>query len=1095
MLRKRLKLVLIAMGALAIALGGVVAFAGATSALPTTGDGIVPTFVAGNSVYADCVSAPTGQDHIFGLKVENGTVTSYNGTWDKTNTSHTHGNDNPLQVTISNSKVSGGVSSFDWSANMPVDYVFVKGGNFGSGEGAVKYDYSGYGWGGHPATGPWGDTGLVYPKDSISHVLFCTVKKLRVEKTAVASFTREYSWSITKKVKTTDGDYASSGSLSLLNGSSGLAHWQIVADQTGSTEKDFSVQGTITVLDSSPFDVTGVVDESLSNVTFGGACTAKSGTNDKANLSVAKGATVTCSYSAPLASKTDGTNTVDVDPVTPDWMTSTSASKAYAFGNPTSEKNKTVRWADSNGQSKTGITADDTTTYDTSPACPESRTLTNTATLYGDANANLGSSVATVTITCAAPQKLTISKTAAGTFDRTWSWTIDKKVKTGEGAYGDSASLNLESGGSGTANYKVTVGGTSVDGPYTVSGTITVGNPNAKPVTGVSVTDAIAGATIDCLPADGNQSTGLEIAAGGTLTCSYTVTTSDKRTTNSASVTAGNSAYNNTSASVPVTYASTPANENGASVDVSDSFDDGAPSSLGTVTPADLTAGVKQFTYDHVLRCGDSHTYPNTASIYWSAKDEKPIASDSTQVDVTCALPQALEVTKTAAASFTRTWAWHVRKSADQTSFALKDGGTASTSWNVSLVKDEPVDSAWSLSGSITVHNPNGFPVNGVSVTDSLGGTVSCPSTTIAAQGTLVCTYVVSLEGGIAGKNTATASTETKGVAGGSGSADYAFTGPTTKVNENVDVVDTNGKTWNDQTSGFSTSYASGTLPCANATYTNTVRVIGDQGKILDTSAATVATTCSTTPPVNPPVNPPVTPPAPKIDIGVTKSATNPTTSGKTVTYTIVVSNVAQVAANGVDVSDPAPTGISYQSATSSDPTVTCNVSAAVVTCNRPGAFAVGASFVVTIKATATGAAGSTITNEVLVNTTGDINPANNRAQASTRLLAPFKPPVSKPVVKPAVCSMLVVTPKTINVGRKSTISFLVTAGGTPVKGVAVKIVGPGILRTATSGNGKTAVIVNSSKSGIVTVSIAGKKGCNTARVGVVGTFEPPVTG
>jgi uncharacterized repeat protein (TIGR01451 family) len=861
-MRKGFRRALLALGVTTVGLSAVVAFAGATTSLPTTGAGIVPTFVPGSNIFADCVAAPTGQEHIFGLKVENGSVGSYNGTWSKSNADHTHGDDNPLQVTISNAKVVNGVSSFDWSANMPVDYVYVKGGNVDGSPGAVSYDYSSYGWGGHPATGPWGDTGLVYPKDSISHVLFCTVKKLRVEKTATASFTREYTWSIAKKVKTTGVDFAGSASLSLLNGDAGAAHWQIAVDQTGSTDKGFEVDGTITVLNSSPYDVAAVADESLSNVTFGGACTAKSGTDDKANLSVGKGATATCSYSAPLAAKTNGTNTVEVDPTTPDWMASASASAPYAFGNPTSEKNKTVRWSDSNGHAKTGIVANDTTSYDTSHSCPESRTVTNTATLYGDADANLGSSVATVTITCTAPQALTVTKTA---------------------------------------------------------------------------------------------------------------------------------------------------------------------------TP-----------------------------------------------------------------SFTRTWTWHVHKSADQTSFALADGATASTNWNVAVTKDAPVDSAWSLSGSITVHNPNGFAVDGVVVTDGLGGSVTCPATTVAANGNLVCTYVVSRPNGASGTNTATATTTTAGVPQGTGGASFAFTAPTTKVNENVDVADTNGKTWSDVTGAFTNSYSSGTLPCANATYTNTVRVIGDEGKQLDESAATITTTCSTTPPVNPPVNPPVTPETPKIDIGVTKSATSPVTSGQTVTYTIVVSNVAQVAAGAVELSDPAPTGISYQSATSSDGTVACSVAASLVTCSRPGAFAVGASFVVTIKATAAGAAGTTITNEVLVNTTGDINPANNRAQAATQILAPLKPPVAKPnkpVVKPAVCSTIVVTPKTISAGKKSKVSFLVTRAGKPVKGVSVKLVGPGIHRTVKSAKGKTVVLVKSSKSGIVTVSIAGKKGCNTARVGVVGSFEPPVTG
>jgi len=46
-----------------------------------------------------------------------------------------------------------------------------------------------------------------------------------------------------------------------------------------------------------------------------------------------------------------------------------------------------------------------------------------------------------------------------------------------------------------------------------------------------------------------------------------------------------------------------------------------------------------------------------------------------------------------------------------------------------------------------------------------------------------------------------------------------------------------------------------------------------------------------------------------------------------------------------------------------------------------------------------------------------------------------------------------------------------------------------------TGKNGLVTTLVAAPKSGIVVVSITGSKGCNTARVGVVGVFEPPVTG
>ena len=53
-----------------------------------------------------------------------------------------------------------------------------------------------------------------------------------------------------------------------------------------------------------------------------------------------------------------------------------------------------------------------------------------------------------------------------------------------------------------------------------------------------------------------------------------------------------------------------------------------------------------------------------------------------------------------------------------------------------------------------------------------------------------------------------------------------------------------------------------------------------------------------------------------------------------------------------------------------------------------------------------------------------------------------------------------------------------------------------GISKTVVSGkNGKVTVSFKPTKPGIITVEIQNKKACNTQRIGVVGVFEPPVTG
>src|SRR5262249_16110467 len=503
----------------ALALASVAVGLGGTTTPPPTADGITPSlYQGGNGNITECTEAELNPavspdiHNVFGLTVARGGGNSYAGTWDKTNTAHTHGDDNPLRVTVSNTRVSDGRAWFDWSANMPVDFVIVKSGSTASGGGSLVYDYRNYGWGGHPATGPWADANLWSPNDSFSHMLFCTLKKLRVEKTANATFGRAYQWTISKQVKTGAGAFGNSASLSLLTGDSGSATWQIAVDQTGVTDTDPAVSGAIKILDSSPFDVTGVVDESLSNVAFTGSCTAKPNTNDQATFSVAKGQTITCGYSAPTV-KQDGTNTVLADPTSPDWMDSASASAAYAFGAPTSETNKTVHWSDSNGQSKGGITGDDTVAYDSSYTCDRDQgTHTNTVALFNESGAKLGEDSATVTVACTPKLPLNVTKTALGDLTRTHRWSVEKSVSQDGQTFSHHTDVSLLDGQAATITWKVQMNDEGVvDSGFHVHGTITVANPNAFPVADVTVVDP--GTIVTC---PGGQASGLTVPAHGT---------------------------------------------------------------------------------------------------------------------------------------------------------------------------------------------------------------------------------------------------------------------------------------------------------------------------------------------------------------------------------------------------------------------------------------------------------------------------------------------------------------------------------------------------------------------------------------------------
>ena len=71
-----------------------------------------------------------------------------------------------------------------------------------------------------------------------------------------------------------------------------------------------------------------------------------------------------------------------------------------------------------------------------------------------------------------------------------------------------------------------------------------------------------------------------------------------------------------------------------------------------------------------------------------------------------------------------------------------------------------------------------------------------------------------------------------------------------------------------------------------------------------------------------------------------------------------------------------------------------------------------------------------------------------------------------------------------------------VTRSRTPVAGVAVRFTGTGLDKVVkTNRQGVARLGVTPSKAGIMLVKITSVKACNSARIGVVGVFEPPVTG
>ena len=238
----------------------------------------------------------------------------------------------------------------------------------------------------------------------------------------------------------------------------------------------------------------------------------------------------------------------------------------------------------------------------------------------------------------------------------------------------------------------------------------------------------------------------------------------------------------------------------------------------------------------------------------------------------------------------------------------------------------------------------------------------------------------------------------------------------------------------------------------------------------------------------------------PRTDITVSKAATPavvlPLGGGtRPIVYDMVVTNNGPDPAANVKVGDSAPVDVTFVGATTS--AGSCTTTAKALDCSL-GTLASGGKVTIQINATVN-ATGTKVNVVTVTTTTPETNTGNNMAQAQTIVTAPVAPPTVKPTPKPKplICTAVTAGPKTLRAnGKRQTITIRVLKSKKAVKGAKVKIVGPGFNKTLTTGK-KGAIVyrLKTKKAGIVRVSIVGRKACNSQRLGIVGVFEPPITG
>lgn len=191
-----------------------------------------------------------------------------------------------------------------------------------------------------------------------------------------------------------------------------------------------------------------------------------------------------------------------------------------------------------------------------------------------------------------------------------------------------------------------------------------------------------------------------------------------------------------------------------------------------------------------IVKAQDSNAYVYVPEAYGAIGLHPPEDKNISHIEF--CYDYELTARKTAEAGYTRTYTWEITKSVDPETHTGWFGDEFTSTYNVS-VNQTVVDSAYQVSGEITVNNPTPFAVT-FDVADDVNGTtaaVNCPTNDLAANDggvggpdEVTCTYVADLGDVLPpdGTNTATVTSLNADVDGATANADYTFSEPTNTV-------------------------------------------------------------------------------------------------------------------------------------------------------------------------------------------------------------------------------------------------------------------------------------------------------------------------
>ena len=349
---------------------------------------------------------------------------------------------------------------------------------------------------------------------------------------------------------------------------------------------------------------------------------------------------------------------------------------------------------------------------------------------------------------------------ADASLTRTYGWDVAKRATNR-----DAFAVDPDSGAATIEYEVVTTEGDAVDSAARIGGTVVVTNPSEEKQYTFTATVAADGSGVTCTVTNGTNRT---IAAGAVITLAYECTGApgadlDRELTATIAADDIDPATGQQLAPVDVsTSASYAVTEVNRTVNVTDDLKiDGAATSDRNFGPYTWSAAGTEhpetYSEDVTVPAGDCLTVDNTAVI-----DE---TGQSASESLTACRPADLTIEKNVVTGLERSYGWSIEKQLLNPDAQLDADGHAQLDYEVVVTEGDAADATWTMSGTVTVSNPNQYRSVDAEVTDAadIGGGAVCTfasgsSVTLAAGETRELPYSCTFtsEPAYAGVNTAT---------------------------------------------------------------------------------------------------------------------------------------------------------------------------------------------------------------------------------------------------------------------------------------------------------------------------------------------------